>query len=266
MESINRIRQIPWTNSILQVLSDAGFALSRYALPVAGGHAWQDWVHRLLTIHGARRVQGPGARHLFGYPTASGLQHEMDAAGVRDVAVVIEAKDQRCSLDKGQVDVFDGKTFDYFEGAAWHGNFSPLYRVIWSTADTDTGVRRYAARKGIIVIGPDRVPLPSLMAAAERADAREWHSEEALRELTLFGTCACRPLTVEVTARRPSYSYPMDLWTPGELNRLENLHITASEKWLDWLDRSNPLYYCSHATYCLRLLAAGVETQRRIFA
>ena len=253
-------------NSILHVLSDAGFALSRYALPASGGHIWQAWAYRLLTIHGARRVQGPGTRHLFGFPTASGLQHELDAAGIRDVAVVVEAKDQARSLDKGQVDAFDGKTFDYFEGAVRHGDFSPLYRVMWSTGDTDTGVRRYAARKGIILIGPDRVPLPSLMAAAERADAGECYSEQTLRELTLFGARACRPLNVEVTALGPTYSYPMALWTPGELNRLEQLHITASEKWLDWLDQTNALYYGSHATYCLHLIAAAVETQRRVGA
>jgi hypothetical protein len=217
-------------------------------------------------MRGARRLQGPGARHLFGYPTASGLQHELDAAGIRDVAVVVEAKDQACPLDKGQVDAFDGKTFDYFEGAARHGDFSPLYRMMWSTADTDCGVRSYAARKGIIVVGPDRVPLPSLIAAAERADAGSWLSEEAVYELAQLGIRACRPLTAKTTEHGRAYNYKMALWPRGELDRLEDLHFTASERWLDWLDQVHPLYYGSHANYCLRLIAGTFEAYPKIFA
>src|SRR6267143_5782357 len=89
-----------WRGSLAHDLADGGYALSRFARPLTGGYKWQEWAHRLFAAKGATRVQGPGSRHLFGTQAVSGLRHEIDAAGMRDTALVLEAKDQEELLHK----------------------------------------------------------------------------------------------------------------------------------------------------------------------
>jgi hypothetical protein len=136
-----------WKASLARDLAEHGYALARFAKPLAGGYTWQNWAHRALAAEGTHRVQGPGSRHLFGSPSLSGLNHEIDAAGVRDIALVLEAKDQQEPLHKGQVDEFDGKTFDYYAAIAATHQIWRLYRMVWSTGVISTPVRRYAALK-----------------------------------------------------------------------------------------------------------------------
>jgi hypothetical protein len=109
-------------------LARGGYALARFAKPAWGRYTWQDWADCLMTATGARRLQGPGTRHLFDYRSASGLDHELDGAGIGDVALVLEAKDHGHSVDKTQVDAFDEKTFDYFENAMSQGGEGSLLR------------------------------------------------------------------------------------------------------------------------------------------
>lgn len=263
MEQVKPIRTFCWRESLLEELGAAGYALSRFAKPLPGGYVWQEWAYRLLVARRAGRVQGPGSRHLFGYASASGLRHELDAAGIRDVAVVLELKDQADSVARGQVDEFDGKTFDYFAGAALQGYFATLYRMIWSTSEIAPPVRRYAALRGIAMVGPDRVPLPALLAASERWDAECWFPERLLSELVLLGERACAPLAWEVDRckRGHRYTHPASLWTNKELDDLEYLHDAASEEWLDWLDRTAPFYYERLAAHTLRLVSGWSELE-----
>ena len=252
-------RPFNWRGSILQLLAEASYALARFAPPSAGGQVWQKWAYRFMTTIGARQVQGPGSLHLFNYPSASGMSHEIDAAGILDVPVVLEAKDQAHGIDKYEVDSFDGRTLDYFEGAIQHGWTSPLYRIMWSTGGIDIQLRRYAARKGIILIGPDRAPIPSLLAAAERWDAVDWFPDQYLSDLVLLGERACRPLRITKSGRSLVYQYPLNLWSSKELDDLEYLHELASAQWLDWLDRTAPLHYERHSEQCLRSVSGWSE-------
>ena len=251
MESPVASQPFEWQGSLLHSLSEAGFALSRMAHPSHGGHMWQDWAYRVLLSSRAHRTQGPGSLHLFHYPSASGLKHEIDAAGILDVAVVLEAKDQVQGIFKEQVDTFHGRTLDYFEGAVQRSFEWDLYRVMFGTGDIDYRVRRYAARLGIILVGRDRVPLPSLLAAAGKWDAAEWLSDQYLGDLVMLGERACRPLRVTYNGKSQVYQYPLDLWTPDDLDDLDDLHSLASEQWLEWLDKVDPLHYESHAQTCL---------------
>ena len=82
---------------------------------------WQNWAYQTLVSLGTRATQGPGALHLFGFPSASGVKHEIDAAGMGDVALVIEAKDHQYGISKEHIDIFHGRTLDYFEGAVQRG-------------------------------------------------------------------------------------------------------------------------------------------------
>jgi hypothetical protein len=262
MEAVVCSRPFQWQCSFLQTLADGGYALSRFAKPGVGGYVWQQWAYRLMVSLGAHRIQGPGTRHLFDYPSLSGLTHELDAAGIKDVAVVLEAKDQGHPVDKTQVDAFDGKTFDCFEGAIHCGYTLPLYRMMWSTMGIDPRLRRYAARKGIIMVGPDRVPLPSLIAAAERWDAVEWFPDSLLADLVYFAERACRPLAACSSSHGVDSQYPLYLWKAKDLDDLDYLHDVASEHYLNWLDWTSPLYYEVHAARCLRLAAGWFELRK----
>ncbi len=232
-------------------LGEAGFALSRMAPPSRGGHVWQDWAYRMLISLMAHRTQGPGSLHLFQYPSASGVKHEIDAAGILDVAVVLEAKDQEQGISKEQVDTFHGRTLDYFEGAVQRGFAWDLHRIMLGTGRVDHRVRRYASRLGIILVGLDRAPLPSLLAAAGKWDAVEWMGDEYLSDLVTLGERACRPLRVTNNGKSRLYCHPLDLWTPDDIDDLDYLHELASERWLDWLDKVEPLHYESCADSCL---------------
>jgi hypothetical protein len=261
VEQVGWIAPFRWQGSLLEDLANAGYALARYAAPSSGGHIWQAWAHRLMLAIGARRVQGPGSWRLFGFDAVSGLKHEFDAAGIRDVALVIEAKDQAHPLQKGQLDEFDGKTFDYFAGAALHGHTHPLYRMIWSTREPDPILRRYAALKGMIMVTPDRVPLPSLLAAAERWDASDWFPEQLLSELVLLGERACVPLTSKPIRHVLVYECALTRWRIKDLDDLEYIHYNASEQWLDSLDIRAPFYYQQVADYSLRLISGLAEVR-----
>jgi hypothetical protein len=248
-----------WRESVLRLLADGAFALARFAPPLTGGLTWQDWAYRMMTSLGSRKTQGPGSLHLFGYPSASGMAHELDAAGILDVPVVLEAKDQAQGVSKEHVDSFDGRTLDYFEGAVQHGFTSALYRMMWSTKAIDVQVRRYAARRGIILVGPDKVPLPSLLAAASRWDAVDWYPDKYLGDLVLLAERACRPLRVSALGKSLVCLHPLTLWTSSDLDDLDDLHDLASVQWLDWLDKTDPLHYERCAEHCLHLIFGWKE-------
>jgi hypothetical protein len=176
---------------------------------------------------------------------------------VLDVAVVLEAKDESHAADKTQIDSFDGKTFDYFEMLVqWHRQCS-LHRMMCCTHDIPPKIHSYAARKGIIMVGPDRVPLPTLLAAAERWDTDDWFPELLLSEFVSLAERGCRPSEAQLHGLGAAYSFK--LWSARECADLDYLHQLASERWLDWLDREHPFHYERHAAACVRRIDAGSE-------
>jgi len=204
-------------------------------------------------------VQGPGSLHLFSYPSASGLKHELDAACILDVAVVLEAKDQACGVDKNEVDSFDGKTFDYYESLVRHSRTFPLYRILWSTSAMNPLIRRYAIRRGIILVTPDIVPIPSLLAAASRWDGADWLTDQSLSDLVLLGERACRPLQGISDIGKIVYQYPFNVWKPADLDDLEYLQNIASSQWLNWLDKCDPLHFENITRICLQSTSGWAE-------
>jgi hypothetical protein len=174
-----------------------------------------------MTATGARRLQGPGTRHLFDYRSASGLDHELDGAGIGDVALVLEAKDHSHSIEKTRVNAFDGKTFDYFENAMSQGGAFPLYRMMWSTEAIAAKVHRYAIRRSIMTVGPDRVPLPDLLAAAERWDASDWLPGAPVSEFVWLAERDCQPLSAQASSQGPIYR--SRLWSAQEIKDLNDL-------------------------------------------
>jgi hypothetical protein len=260
-QSLDFHNPFSWEASIIEFFSNAGYALARFAPPLGGGHTWQQWAYKLMNAAGAHQVQGPGSLHLFGYPSASGLKHELDAAGILDVAIVIEAKDQTCGVDKNEVDCFDGKTFDYYESLVRHGKTIPLYRILWSTSVIDPLIRRYAIRRGIIPVTPDIVPIPTLLAAASRWDAADWFTDQSLSELVLLGERSCRPLQGISCSGKTIYQYPFDLWRLADFEDFEYLQGAASSQWLNWLDKNDPLHFENIARSCLKSISGWSEVR-----
>lgn len=262
MEPLSDGRAFIWGKSILTVLAEGAYVLARFAKPTEGGHIWQDWAYRLMVVCGARRVQGPGVHHLFYNASASGLSHELDSACMLDVPVVVEAKDEETSPDKTQVDAFDGKTFDYFEAIVQRDAGFALHRMMWCTQSVLPKIHTYAARKGIILAGPDRIPLPVLLAATERWDANEWLPESLLAEFVLLGERACRPLGAKASLSGAIFSF--QLWSAQNCEDLNYLHQLASDRLLDWLDRTEPLRFERRAAVVLRDISARSELRQMV--
>ena len=188
-------------------------------------------------------MQGPGSLHLFGFPSASGIRHEIDAAGIGDSALVIEAKDHRQGITKEHIDSFHGRTLDYFEGAVQRGFTWDLHRLVWSAGPIEAQLWRYAARLGIMLVDCERVPIPVLLAASDTWTATEWLNDQYLGELVMLGERACRPLRSKKVGHYLIYEHPLNLWIDRDLDDLEYLHSLASQQWLDWIDQSDPLHF-----------------------
>jgi hypothetical protein len=198
----------------------------------------------------SRQAQGPGTCHLFHFPSLSGLRHELDAAGIGDSAVVIEAKDVAGGIAKGDIDVVNGKTTDYFGYASIHGFGASLHRVLWSTTGTSELRRKYAARVGIILVSPDVLPLPTLLAASEMLDP--WFTDALLAEFVTLAEQACRPLTRGIA---------MPNWTREQLTDLTFLQAEATDAWLNHLDQYDPLYFEQFAATALPLVNGAAATR-----
>lgn len=115
-------------------------------------------------------------------------------------------------------------------------------------------------RKGIIIAGPDRVPLPSLLAAAEHWDALEWFPEPLLAEFVSLAERACRALSAQLVGKTAVCTFK--LWSEANCADLDYLHQLASDRWLDWIERKEPLHYEQRAAKCVRLIAARSELRQ----
>jgi len=123
--------------------------------------------------------------------------------------------------------------------------------MIWNTAAVTPLVRRYAALKGITLVSPERVALPSLLGAAERWDAVDWLTDSELGELVVLGERACQPLRLDHNQVIVSPASRIHLWRASDLDDLEYLHEGASERWLDWLDTADPSHFERCCAGCL---------------
>ena len=111
------------------------------------------------------------------------------------------------------------------------------------------------------MVAPNRVPLPSLLAAAERWDAPDWFPEGMLSELVFLSERACAPLVSKPQQDIPVYQYALTRWRIKDLDDLDYIHQDASEKWLDWLDTVNPFCYQRLADDTLRSISGWTEVR-----
>jgi hypothetical protein len=104
-----------------------------------------------------------GGRLVRGYRSASGLIHENDGVIVApDLTVHVEAKHLTDVVPKNEVLVFNQKGLDYFAAEAVDLRRRPFYRVLISGGPVSDEVRSFALLWGIVLVDPDRLPLPVL--------------------------------------------------------------------------------------------------------
>lgn len=106
----------------------------------------------------------PDARgfRVFGRRSLSGIYHQLDEqTACLDALVVGEWKAYRGQIPKNDLLRFKAATDDYWLGGA--GRFPvPVVRIFGGTGVVTDSMRVYAAHWGIVLVTPDRWPIPSL--------------------------------------------------------------------------------------------------------
>lgn len=112
-----------------------------------------------------------GSRTVRGQYAASGFMHESDGVVVTpELTLMLELKYLGGELGKNELLVFNQKGLDVLAADGRDLRSKPLYRAIVSGSILTPAARRFAAQWGILVIEPERIPLPLLHRfAAERA-------------------------------------------------------------------------------------------------
>ena len=112
-------RLVPITSTPAECTLDA-WRVAKFAQQSGGakldGRTWERTVSGLLYRPGFTRRQGPGCLTLFGSPSASGVNHEIDGAadGWRGT-VIVESKAIGGGISKGDVALFHYKVMDYYQ-------------------------------------------------------------------------------------------------------------------------------------------------------
>jgi hypothetical protein len=171
------------------------------------GRNFEQLFYSICNRRGLSLCEKAGSRTLAQQRSASGFAHEVDGA-TRSVEYVThwELKHLTRELDKNELLVFNGKGIDYLYGSSAFFAKIPLLRFLLSGWNVGQESRLYTVLWGIMLIEPDRFPLPLLYEAIAR------------------GACGClKPVEFDVVrqevgwACRPLQSVLNDLgcWSNG---------------------------------------------------
>ncbi|MBI3827301.1 MAG: hypothetical protein HY294_15010 [Candidatus Rokubacteria bacterium] len=145
---------------------------------------------------GLSLTEQAGARTVGGQQSASGFWHEVDAAS-RSIRHVThwELKHLSAPVAKNDLLIFNGKGLEFHQGSDQFVARVPLLRFLLSGGAVEGEGRQYGALWGIMVIEPDRFPLPLVYEASVRG-AAEWLSPLDVARVKDLVAWACRPLQV----------------------------------------------------------------------
>lgn len=236
---------------LTQLCFDA-WLLASYALPgvdgLPGGRCWEQSVAAVLVTTGFDRRQGPGTTTLLEAISASGVAHELDgvgrALGVEGTGwnetVILESK-AVTSLNKTEVTSFWAKVFDfYIEGVPAAGTAS-WHPVLVSAGAVSTALRKLCAQRAVVLVDPERVPLPVLLWMAGRPNADDRLPGPLLAECLRLGT----PAMASMQQRWPvvddgRIAFDPRWWNASSLTDLCFIHDELSGAVLDLYDRDMP--------------------------
>jgi hypothetical protein len=158
------------------------------------GRNFEALFYRICDRRGVSLSERAGSRTLAEQRSASGLGHEVDGA-TRSVTCVThwELKHLTSRLQKNELLFFHGKGLDFLYGASPLFARTPLLRFLLSGATVREECRYFAALWGIMVIEPERFPLPLIYEAVARGAAGGL-SEAECDAVRFELQWACRPL------------------------------------------------------------------------
>jgi hypothetical protein len=236
----------------LTLLCFDAWLLASHAPPGVGGlpdgRRWEQSVAAVLVTAGFGRRQGPGTTTLLGATSASGVAHELDGVGrvlgpegtAWDETVILESK-AVTSLNKTEVTSFWAKVFDFYAGAVPTAGKASWHAVLISAATVSTALRKLCAQRGVVLVDPERIPLPVLLWMAGRPNADDRLPGTLLAECLRLGT----PAVASVQQRWPVLSdgriaFDPCWWDAASLADLCFVHDELSGAVLDVYDRDMP--------------------------
>ena len=163
------------------------------------GRRFERLFYRLCDRLGVHLTERAGGRSLAGQRSASGLAHEVDGATRAGVANTYwELKHLSVPVEKNELLVFNAKALDFLYDASWLFRRTPLQRFLLSGQNLRDECRLYAIQWGIIIIEPNRLPLPLIYEAHMRGCVPGLSGADR-RAVEVLAPWACRPLQ-QVTA------------------------------------------------------------------
>lgn len=158
------------------------------------GRNFERVFYGLCSSRGIHLCERAGARTLAETRSASGICHEVDGA-TRAVDCVTdwELKYLSNEVPKNEFLIFNGKALDFLQGSKRLFARVPLHRFFLTGSNVRDDCRYYSALWGIMLIEPDRLPLPLLYEAIARGASAALSDADcrAVRERVVW---ACRPL------------------------------------------------------------------------
>ena len=149
------------------------------------GRFFEEILYRYCAHRRWTLSERSGARTVRGKYAASRFMHESDGVVITpDLTLMLELKYLGAELGKNELLIFNQKGLDALAADGRDLRSKPLYRAIVSGTLLTPAARRFAAQWGILVIEPERLPLPVVyrfamdrLASDDRGNA---HVREAM--------------------------------------------------------------------------------------
>jgi len=211
------------------------------------GRDWEQAVGSLLWRPGLNRRQHAGTFGLFGRGSASGSNHEIDAAGLGPTAGVwVEAK-SKATVDRSDVALFRLKCDDlYLDALRYTAERTASARwwpVLVSSESVSRGVRSLCAANGIILCDPAWLPLPVILKVAGNPEADLHFREALLSEAVRLMEPACRSMQERWRLSADGKSLGQSLAehpTPKSISDTLFVQEELSADIFDYMDVENP--------------------------
>lgn len=262
----------PSAKGSLDLLAAVSLDLYLLARTVSGGspdgRSWERLAGTALRRPELTRRQSAGQLRLWEQPSASGANHELDAAASGPGgAFILEAKASTEAVTKAELSHFHTKTFDFYCAAVRRNGPSRWWPLVASAGQTKRSVRALAAHLGLILVDPSVLPLPILLRVAARPAADEHLPEPLLREAIRLFESSVRSMdqiwTLSACARR--FTFSLDRSDAKWIDDLLYVQQELSDALLDHYDRVAPGRLQRRTSSLLRAAAVS-ELPRRAAA
>jgi hypothetical protein len=209
------------------------------------GRLWEQLIAALFVTAGFRRRQGPGTLTLLDERSSSGVAHELDGAGRaleagQDQTVILESK-AVASLSKIEVTNFAAKAFDFYVAAVPAVRTAAWHPVLVSAGPVSTALRQLCAQRAVVLVDPQRIPLPVLLWMAGRPNADDRLPAPLLAECLRLGMSAIASMQERWPVLDDGrIAFDPRWWNASALADLCFVHDELSGAVLDLYDRDMP--------------------------